>query len=151
MFKIELHEQNSQPVLSIKTKTTMEQLPKIIGENYKKIMDYLNELGEHPSDAPFTAYHNLDMQALDVEMGFPVSKQLPGRGEIISGEIPAGKIVSAMYMGPYSGIEKTYEGIFKWISEEDLKPTGVYFEYYMNSPDEVPENELLTKIVIPVK
>ena len=29
--------------------------------------------------------------------------------------------------------------------------TGVYYEYYFNSPTEVPESELITRIAIPVK
>jgi len=151
MFNIELNVQNSQPILSIRVNTTIDLLPMIIGENYKKIMDYLNELEEAPSDAPFTAYYNLDSQNLDVEMGFPVSKPFPGKGEIKYSEITAGKKVHAMYKGSYSGMKKAYEGVLNWIDEEDLKPTGVYFEYYYNSPKEVPESELLTKIVIPVQ
>ena len=37
------------------------------------------------------------------------------------------------------------------MSEKGYKPKGVYYEYYYNSPDEVPESELLTRIVMPVK
>lgn len=151
MFDIKLNEQKPQPVLSIRKRTTIEELPKLIGESYKQIMEYLDELNEQPVDAPFTAYYNLDMNNLDVEMGFPISNQLPEKGEISYREIPSERVVTAMYRGSYSGMEHTYEEIFKWMEEDDVKPTGVYYEYYYNSPDEVPEEELLTKIVIPVK
>ncbi len=150
MPEIELQEQKSQPVLSIRMHTSLELLPKLIGENYMKIMSYLNELGETPTDAPYTAYYNMDMKNLDVEMGFPVSKLLPEKGDIKVREIPQGKIVTAMYKGSYSGMEKTYNDIFKWISQNGYNPAGIYYEYYFNSPMEVPESELLTKIVIPV-
>jgi effector-binding domain-containing protein len=150
MPEIELQEQKAQPVLSIRTHTSLELLPKLIGENYMKIMSYLTELGETPAEAPYTAYYNMDMQNLDVEMGFPVSKLLPEKGDITAREIPQGKIVTVMYKGAYSGMEKTYNDIFKWISENRYTPAGVYYEYYFNSPMEVPESELLTKIVIPV-
>ncbi len=62
-----------------------------------------------------------------------------------------GRAVSAMYKGPYSGMEAVYNEIFKWIGEKGYQPAGVYYEYYYNSPQEVPESELLTKIVIPLK
>ena len=150
-MKIELNEQKAQPILSIRVKTSLENLPKLIGESYHKIAGYLNELGEQPADVPFTAYHNLDMQNMDVEMGFPVSKPLPGKEDIEAGEIPQGKIVSYMYKGLYSEMEPVYNEIFKWINEKGYQPTGVYYEYYYNSPDEVPESELLTRIVIPLK
>jgi len=72
-MEVEFKEQKSQPVLSIRTKTTLADLPKIIGDNYHKIAEYLEEMEEQPVDVPFTAYYNMDMQNLDVEMGFPVA------------------------------------------------------------------------------
>jgi len=151
MVKIELIDQKVQPVLSIRTKTTPEELPDLIGRSYHKIMDYLKELGEEAVDAPFTAYYNLDMQYLDVEMGFPVAKPLPEKGEILAGEIPGGKVVSCMHKGPCKEMEKSYAEMAKWISDNGHEPTGVAYEYYYNSPEDVPESELLTRIVMPVK
>ncbi|HBC94877.1 MAG TPA: AraC family transcriptional regulator [Pelotomaculum sp.] len=150
-FQIELSEQKAQPVLSIRTRTEVENLPQAIGQAYGEIMRYMGELGEQPADIPYTAYYNLDMQDLDVEMGFPVAKPLPARGEIQSGEIPRGKYVSCMYKGAYSQMEEPYNEMFKWIEENGYEQKGVYYEFYYNSPDGVPESELLTKIVMALK
>jgi effector-binding domain-containing protein len=116
-----------------------------------KIADYLCRLGEQPIGAPYTAYYNLDMQDLDVEMGFPVAKALPESGEVKFREIEAGKVVSTRYRGPYSGMEATYAEILKWIEEKGYQLTGASYEYYHNSPQDVPESELLTEIVIPIR
>lgn len=151
MFKIELIEQNAQPVLAIRTKTSMSELPKVIGESYGRIMNYLNELGTQLVDAPYTAYYNLDMQNLDVEMGFPVGKVFPDKEGITAGEIPAGKFACCIYKGPYANMEQPYNEMFKWLEANGYESTGVYYEYYYNAPSEVSENELLTRIVMPVK
>lgn len=150
-LKIELNEQKSQPVLFIRTRTAVENLPKVIGESYEKIMRYLAELGEQPADAPYAAYYNMDMKDLDVEMGFPVAKLLSEKEAIRSGEIPQGKYVSAMYKGAYSQMEQPYNEMFKWMEENGYEQKGVYYEFYFNSPNDVPESELLTRIAIPVK
>lgn len=150
-FKIELVGQEAQPVLFIRTRTAIEHLPQLIGASYGKIMRYLEELGEQPANAPYTAYYNLDMQDLDVEIGFPVAKSLPGKDDIESGEIPRGKYVSTMYKGPYSQMQEPYNEITKWMEAGAHEPTGVCYEYYLNAPGEVPESELLTRIAIPVK
>ncbi|HSV32059.1 MAG TPA: GyrI-like domain-containing protein [Atribacteraceae bacterium] len=150
-YTFEVRDQKAQPVLSIRKKTTVEKLPDLIGESYTKIMDYMNELGEQPAGVPFTAYYSLDMHDLDVEMGFPVTRPLPEKDEIKAGETPAGKIVSTMYKGPYAGMEEPYTEMAKWINDNGYKSTGVYYEYYYNSPADVPESDLLTKIVMPVK
>lgn len=151
MLKIELSEEKAQPVVTIRKTTCLKLLPQVIGESYAKIMAYLAEQGEQPVFAPFTAYHNLDMQNLDVEMGFPVARPLPEKGDIKAREIPPGKVVSSMYKGPYSGMEQPYNEMAKWIEDNGYTATGISYEYYFNSPHEVPESELLTKIVMPVR
>lgn len=150
-YKIVLKEQGAQPVLSIRKTTAVGNLPQEIGKAYSSIIRYLNEIGEQPAEAPFTAYYNMDMEHLDVEMGFPVSKQLAGRCEIKAGEIPAGKYAECMHKGPYAEMMPAYDAMNRWISEKGLAATGISYEIYYNSPSEVPESELLTKIMFPVK
>ncbi|MDD2554114.1 MAG: GyrI-like domain-containing protein [Desulfotomaculaceae bacterium] len=150
-LRIELNEQAAQPVLFIRTRTALEGLPLLIGESYRKIAEYLAELGQQPANAPYTAYYNLDMQDLDVEMGFPVAGPLPGKDEVKAGEIPAGRYVSCMFKGPYSQMEPVYNEMNKWMQENKLEPAGAAYEYYYNGPQDVPESELLTRISLPVK
>ncbi len=150
-MEIELVKHKAQPVLSIRTRTSLEKLPETIGSSYHRIAGYLEELGEKPADIPYTAYYNMDLQDMDVEMGFPVARPLPGRGDIKAGETLAGKAALYMYKGPYSGMEPVYNDIFKWMAENGHQPQGVFYEYYCNSPDEVPESDLLTRILIPLK
>ncbi|PKM50913.1 MAG: AraC family transcriptional regulator [Firmicutes bacterium HGW-Firmicutes-7] len=150
-YEIILGEQQKQNVLSIRTKTKLEELPTIIGEAYGKIMQYLNELGLTPNEAPFTAYYNLDMTDLDVEMGFPVANQLQGKDDIKATIISAGRCISCMHKGPYSQMEAPYMEMEKWLQENGYEATGICYEYYYNSPMDVEESELLTKIVMPLK
>ena len=93
----------------------------------------------------------MDMQNLDIEIGFPVSKKLPGKDDIQASETMAGKAVVCMYKGSYSVMEPVYNEIMGWMGKKGYQMKGVSYEYYYNSPGEVPENELLTRIVIPVK
>ena len=48
-------------------------------------------------------------------------------------------------------MEQPYNEMIKWISNNGYEPTGIAYEYYYNNPDEVPESELLTRIVMPLK
>ena len=76
----------------------MQDLPQALGKAYGAIMQYLGELGMPPAGAPFVAYFNMDMQDLDIEIGFPVMQPLPGKGEVQASAIPAGK---AAALPPY--------------------------------------------------
>ena len=95
-------EQSAEPVLSIRTRTPLQDLPQALARAYGAIGQYLGELGEAPAGPPFVAYYNMDMQDLDVEMGFPASHELPGRDDIQPGEIPAGKYATTDYPVSYT-------------------------------------------------
>ncbi len=146
----DIKEQPLQLTASIRTRAKVQDLPEVIGRSYMAIIQYLNELGEPPVGVPFTAYYNMDMNDLDVEMGFPVANKIQEKDEIYSGEISAGKCVAAMHYGPYSEMEPTYEKIMKWINDKGYSMTGVSYEFYLNDPREVPEEKLETQIMIPV-
>ncbi|KAF5088453.1 GyrI-like small molecule binding domain protein [anaerobic digester metagenome] len=146
---IELLQKREQPTLSIRTRAKVEDLPMLIGGGYGRMAAYMKELGELLSDVPYVAYHNMDMQNLDVEMGFPVSKVLPEKGDMQPGSIPGGRVVFCMYRGAYRDMAPTYEEMAGWIEKNGLKPVGTAYEHYYNGP-EYPESELLTMIVMPV-
>lgn len=150
-YNFELTEQKEQPVLSIRTKTAVGNLPQELGKAYGAVLQYLGEIGENAAGPAFAAYYNMDMEALDVEMGFPVAKPIAGRGIVRTGAIPAGKQASGMYKGPYSQMEPFYNDMNAWLAEKGQEPAGVVYEFYYNSPMEVPESELLTKVVFLLK
>ena len=150
-YACELKEQAAQPTLAIRTRTSVQDLPRRLGESFGAIAQYLGELGEHPTGAPFSAYYNMDMENLDVEIGFPVSRELPGRGDIQPGEIPGGKAATLLYTGPFSEMEPAYDALSQWMAENGHEPTGVAYEVYLSDPDEVPPEELQTLIMFPLR
>jgi effector-binding domain-containing protein len=149
--RIEVMKRAKQPILSIKTTTNMEKLPILIGESYKKIENYLKEINEFPGDIPFIRYFNMDMENLEVEIGFPVYKELAGKGDIKSSYLPEMKAVYTMYQGVYQEMGPSYDEVMKWIEEKNLNTDGTFLEYYYNSPEEVSEDKLLTAIIMPLK
>jgi len=150
-YKCEVREQPAQATLAVRTRTSVQELPQVLGQTYGAIAQYLGELGEQPVGPPFTAYYNMDMQDLDVEIGFPVARELPGRGDIQAGEIPGGKVATCLYTGPYSDIEPAYNALFQWMEENGYEATGVAYEMYLDDPQETPPEELQTQIVFPLK
>jgi effector-binding domain-containing protein len=128
----------------------VENLPKVLGESYAAIGQYLGILGEMPGGAPFVAYYNMDMQNLDIEIGFPVSHPISGKAHIQAAEMPAGKYASCLHKGPYAELRPAYEALTNFVNEHNLETIGVVYEFYLNSPVEVPQEELKTQIVFPL-
>ena len=146
---IELIKLGKQPVLSVRTITNAANLPSVIGENFRKIADYLKEIGELMSDVPFVAYHSLDPEDMDIEIGFPVSSPLSGRDDIKASFFQEGLAVFSMFRGSYGDMESLYNEMTEWMEENGYRFSGAFYEFYYNGI-EFPESELLTKVLIPV-
>lgn len=151
-YAIEVREQQYQPVMSVRTISSVSKLPLLIGETYERIMVYLKELDVNPTGPPFVCYYNLDMEHLDVEIGFPVEDVLPGEGDLCPSEMIQGKTVSYLYNGPYEKMEEAYNEMNDYIRTYGFKPKGMSYEIYYNSPMDVQsKEELLTRIELPVE
>ncbi len=151
---IEILEKPEQPIIFIRSKTSVQDLPKYIGENYAKLGAYLEKKGRYPADIPFVSFYSFEEMddtdaAMDVIMGFPLASPLPGEEEIESGFTAAGKMLSCMYLGPYDQMEPVYERVMKEVYEKGYEPVYPTYEFYYNGP-EVPAEYYLTEIRIPV-
>ncbi len=149
-YTCQFQNQPSQPVLSVRMHTSVEKLPELLGLWFGSIANHIDALGEEPAGAPFVAYYNMDAQDLDVEIGFPVNKELPGESEIQPGEIPGGPVMSCINIGPYEKMDNAYNAMAQRIEANGKQTTGTVYEFYYNAPDEVPPQELKTRIVMPL-
>lgn len=145
-YLVQIVETERQPVLSVKTTTSAGNMPNVVGKIYASIVNHIVEKGEEPIGPAFIAYYNIDMENLIVEIGFPINKEIEGKEDIVLSYIPAGMKAAGFHKGPYGEIGPLYEQLTKFISEKGCEPTGVVYEYYYNSPGEIPESELLTKV-----
>ncbi|OPY19796.1 MAG: DNA-binding transcriptional regulator CueR [Methanomethylovorans sp. PtaU1.Bin073] len=92
------------------------------------------------------------------EIGADIETALPFAGRVNVDDpaikertMPAVQVVSAIYKGPYDGVEMGYSRLFEYMTEHGLEIAGESRSLYINDPKEVPEEELLTEVQIPVK
>jgi effector-binding domain-containing protein len=147
----------SRPVVSIRTTIALEQIQDVLGRGYGKIMEFLGRSGIQPADVPFVLYRNEDMQALDIEFGFPVqatgglARLMEKETELQLSELPAGRAAVALHTGPYMQLERTYNELTNWVKQQGLETSGICFERYIDGPDSVPEDELKTELYFLLK
>ena len=75
----------------------------------------------------------MDMQNLEVEIGFKVAKKVSWEGEILAGVIPSGKKPEYLHKGSYRDMNPVYEAMANWICEKGLQPTGTVYEFYLRT------------------
>jgi effector-binding domain-containing protein len=140
----------AQPTVSVRTRTPVSEMAAIIGPLYGRIMAYVGEMGATPTGAPFVAYYNMDMADLDIEVGFPVDRALPSRGDLAAGVLPAGDYATCMHIGPYDQVGPAYNALTEFVQQQGRTPTGVAYEYYFNSPQDTAPEQLQTLVVFPL-
>ncbi len=146
-----IEEREAQWTVSTRRRTSVEKLPDEIGKSFGKVQKYLAELGEQPSGPPYVAYHNMDMEDLDVEIGFPVNKSLSVSGEFQAGKIEGGRMATCAHVGPYDQLSEAYGALMQYMAENRSDASGIAYEFYLNDPDDVSPEELQTQIVFPLK
>ncbi len=143
-------QRDEQPVLSIRTKTGMRDLPDTILNGLATVGRFMADQNILPSGPAFVAYYNLDLHDSTVEIGFPVSKTLPGDDEVQCRIIPGGTAGMCLYIGPYQELAVAYQQLNAYIEAQGRGPTGVSYEFYLNNPAVTPPDELETQIIFPL-
>jgi len=150
-YNCELSAIDPHSALVIKSRVHVEHLPDVFASSFASLVEYLEELGEDIIGPPFAMYYNVEMEDLDVEMGLPVARALPGRENIIHREISIPKAASTIHTGPYEEIESAYLALAEWMGNNGHEPEGGSYEFYLNDPGTTDPEELQTVIFIPVK
>ncbi len=145
-YLFQIVETGDQHAVAIRSVTTEQELPALVGQVFNSLMEYIVKKDSLAIGPAYVAYFSSDENFIEVEIGFPVGEHLDGEGEIKDYIIPGGKRVVGYYKGSYDYLSYFHEEMFKWILLNDLEPSGVIYEYYFNSPGNIPDEELLTKI-----
>ncbi len=149
-YNCEIKDQPVQLAVSIRTHTAVENLKDVLGKAFYQIVNYMNECGEQPVGAPYVGYFNMDMQNLDIEIGFPCARRLPAKGELQPSELPGGKVATVLHVGPYEKAEAAYNALTEYVQQQGYEPSGAAYEFYLNGP-ETPPQDLQTIIFFPLK
>ena len=64
--------------------------------------------------------------------------------------LPRVSAISVIHKGPYRDIDKAYAALLQFAAEKGLTLVLPYRELYLNNPNEVPEEELMTEVQFPV-
>jgi AraC family transcriptional regulator len=130
---------------------TAEKTPMAIGEGLSAVMQYAGNLGVSPSGTPFTAYHGISRENMNIEVGFPFREKIKGKGNIKSGEIPEGRYAVCIHTGPYELLGSARAALHHWVSKNRYKANEVSYEFYLNNPLKVQPEKLRTKIMFQVE
>jgi len=127
-----------------------EEMGTVLGELYMWLAG--KEIA--PAGPPIGVYYDnpeeVPSESLRYEICVPVAVEIEGDERVGVRELPATDVAYITHKGSYANAGLSWEKVYAWIETSEYVPTGPGREVYLNSPQEVPEDSLLTEIQIPV-
>ncbi|KAF5088892.1 GyrI-like domain-containing protein [Methanobacterium aggregans] len=149
-MKIEVKEVPQKHVAYIFHKGSFENIPELMGEVVGWVMSKGLQITEPPFGVYYTSPQDVSPEEMKFEVGIPFAGEAEAEGKIRVKNVKPHKVISVMHKGPYSEVSKVYAAVMEYAVKEQYEPAGAPVEIYLNSPQEVPEEDLLTEIQFPV-
>jgi effector-binding domain-containing protein len=151
-YEFAIRKVSPQPTMSIRGQTTLAGLRGTIEEYVSEVWRHVQRLGGKPTGPPFTRYHAVDGQRIDLEAGFPVRSALAAEDRVRPRELPGGEVAVTTHVGPYEGLVTAGEALAGWIRAQGREAAGPNWEVYLAAPGDEPDPaRWRTEIVKPLK
>ncbi len=136
----EIVEREAQHVASIRVKSRQEDLSATLAVIFPEVIAHLNATGARMTGVPFTRYHGMVGEELDIEAGLPIAKPVAEKGRVKNSELPGGRTVVAWHTGPYEKLPAAHEALRAYLQANGLKARGGPWEIYWTDPGVVPDS-----------
>jgi effector-binding domain-containing protein len=127
-------------------------LTETLGHSFQALYGRVGQAGVIPVGAPFVIYGDESKPGVlwDMRICVPISSAVTESDGFRYMDMPAGRVVEMLHIGPYETLGEAYEAIDRYVEHNHLTPTGPAREFYLSRPD-VPAHEIKTLIERPIK
>ena len=73
---------------------------------------------------------------MEIDFGVQVTRQFERAGEVYAVQTPAGRVATAVHIGPYEHMAETHSAIHAWAAENQLTFAGKSWEIYGDPADD---------------
>ena len=124
------------------------------GQLFQKIAPYVYRSGSQMTGPPMLIIYDEEFKEkdVDVEVAFPVAKDVPSKGEFKCKELLGyDQMATTIHKGSYETVGDAYSALMKWIEANGYQIIGPSREIYFTDPRSgTPPSEYVTEIQFPV-
>ncbi|NLX47107.1 MAG: GyrI-like domain-containing protein [Euryarchaeota archaeon] len=149
MTSVEIVETKETPAIAIRERVRVTEIPAVMSRMFGELYPHLGK-GVECAGPPFALYHSWEGEIMDMEVGFPIKGEGIEAGNVRTIKLPAARAAVATHVGPYENLTDTYNAVMEWMKANGHSPASFMWEEYLNSPQEVPPDQLLTRLYWPI-
>ena len=151
-YDVQIIEAAPQMVAATRVHTTLRSIGEDIGAGFGTLMQLIGSRGLPITGPPLLVYHDMidEDTGGEIEICVPVGTAVPDGSGVYGRELEGGPVAATTHRGPYAEIAPAYHTLTGWISEHGHEIAGPPREIYLNDPQTVPPEELLTRVEFPI-
>ncbi|NNE96698.1 MAG: GyrI-like domain-containing protein [Acidimicrobiales bacterium] len=144
-------ELDPQQAVAVRGNVAVNDMPRFFERAFVACFKAAGEAGIDIAGPPFGFYPGMPGETVVIEAGFPVSAPIAEMGDVHPLELPGGKAVEVIHVGPFEAMKETYAALQTWMAEKGLQPAAGMWEIYLTDPQTEPDqSKWQTKIVWPI-
>lgn len=134
MPEFEIVDMSPQPTAVVHATVGWDELKTLYDRAFREVFATLGAQGLAPAGPPFGYYPTTPGEQVTLQVGAPVSQPIEPAGDVVPGELPGGRVVRGVHVGPYDSLQQTYQAMHAWMGEHDLSPGSGGWEVYVDDP-----------------
>ena len=119
-----------QHTAAVKFAAAFADLPKAERSARAMIADALPRLGVEPVGDSFTLCRTLKEGMMHYEPGVIVSRTFAPSGDVVSSQLPGGRVVKHTLIGPFDQLPQAWPALFAWCKAQGLELEGAFWQVY---------------------
>lgn len=130
-----------------------DEISKNMGDAFEAVASFIEDAGIEHMGMPLSVYYTYEPDRMTFRAGFMVSPQdlEMAEGDVQGDILPEGRVLHFVHHGPYSKIRDSYGQMMTYLEREGMSVGAPAWEVYLNSPGDVPEEELETAIYVSLR
>ncbi len=149
-MEVEEKRMQDTQVAFIRYRGPYDKIPELMGEVIEWVMNKNLNMTGMIYGAYFNRPDDVPPEELFYEIGASFEGTASDEGNVQVKIIPEHTVVATMHNGPYDQVGPIIDGLAKYAIENGYDIIGPVTEVYLNSPNEVKPEELLTEVQFPV-
>lgn len=114
---------------------------------FAEVWAFMEKHGVAPAGSGLSAYYDYAEDQVAFRVGFAVARadMAAAEGAVKADVTPAGRVLHFTVTGSYAGLRPAYAEMMTYMEAEGLRYVAPTWEVYMNDPNTVPEDQLVTE------
>lgn len=145
-------------VVVAQTGLAMDDMPRFMDGAFPALSAVMDENHIEPTGPAFSLHFRMPDETADLEVGFPVDKEL--FDEVLIGEdlrvtsstLPADRLAAVSHIGSYELLADAWGSFLQWVEENGYSPALPFWEFYVTEPTpDMDPATLRTDLYVPLQ